>query len=241
MGHLCHCQLAGCQNNKTQHFKFDFYHKADSITIVWDDFFKSFVIDIVPKGMNEKVAEEVTCGEFLLFLEIWLLMATLQGPEDRKDHWSTQNVACNLKEHHCGLLTLCSSRGSTTSSSASGALTKHHWLTLTSSMKCERYWWHGTPMCRWCSLLCGSLALTNQCCAGQVNSLAQGSCLFQGSLSLLVKSVTPSTVLCVEYCLEWSHSKERMHRINVVNLTTKTEVGRQWDHHEIDKIYLGNR
>ena len=58
-------------------------------------FFKHFIMSVVILKMNEHLAAKGHCalsyGEFLWWIGIWLLMATLVGP-DRTDFWSLSDI-----------------------------------------------------------------------------------------------------------------------------------------------------
>ena len=58
-------------------------------------FFKHFIKSVIIPKTNEHLAAEGHCelsyGEFLRWIGIWLLMATLVGPE-RTDFWSLSDI-----------------------------------------------------------------------------------------------------------------------------------------------------
>ena len=54
-------------------------------------FCKQYVEEVLIPATNEKLESELTYGEFLVWLGLWLLMATIQGPA-RREFWSTHKV-----------------------------------------------------------------------------------------------------------------------------------------------------
>ena len=60
-------------------------------------FFKPFIVEVIIPETNKRMKAEkhrpVTYGEFLCWLGLWFLMATITGP-DRSDFWSLGEVDC---------------------------------------------------------------------------------------------------------------------------------------------------
>ncbi|KAG7356336.1 transposase IS4 [Nitzschia inconspicua] len=56
-------------------------------------FFQSFIKNVIIPATNQTMPgnRPLTYGEFLVFIGLWLLMATIVGPE-RRDYWSTKPI-----------------------------------------------------------------------------------------------------------------------------------------------------
>ena len=65
-----------------------------------------FITIILPTIQKNLPAGEkkITYGEFLKFFGIWLLMATVQGPQNR-DYWSEQPISMFREGPFCLFLT----------------------------------------------------------------------------------------------------------------------------------------
>ena len=92
----CYCCLAGGHKHKARlSFNTDIKPTIQQLFEMF--FFKPYVEGIIIPQTNTCFQEEkhcpVSCGEFLCWLGLWFLMATINGP-DHKDFWSMGEVDC---------------------------------------------------------------------------------------------------------------------------------------------------
>ena len=87
--------LKDCGSNQEPQLNHPQLHVPDMMEVFEMFFFKHFIMSVVIPKTNEHLAAEGHCvlsyGEFLRWIGIWLLVATLVGP-DRTDFWSLSNI-----------------------------------------------------------------------------------------------------------------------------------------------------
>ena len=92
----CFCYLEGGRKNKARiNFNTDVNPTIKQLFEMF--FFKPFILEVILPETNKRVKEDkhraVTYGEFLCWLGLWFLMATITGP-DHSDFWSLGEVDC---------------------------------------------------------------------------------------------------------------------------------------------------
>ena len=99
----CFHYLEGGRKNKARlNFNTDVNPTIEQLFEMF--FFKPFIVEVIipetNKFMKEGKHRAVTCGEFLHWLGLWFLMATITGP-DRSDFWSLGAVDCFVGSPMC--------------------------------------------------------------------------------------------------------------------------------------------
>ena len=92
----CFRYLEGGRKNKARlNFNTDVNPTIEQLFEMF--FFKPFIIEVIIPETNKRMKQDrhrpVTYGEFLRWLGLWFLMATITGP-DRSDFWSLGEVDC---------------------------------------------------------------------------------------------------------------------------------------------------
>ena len=88
---ICQRRVTNAQNLKAK-VKFDACVQPSILQLFEILLFKPFITSVIVPRMNESIhGEETYYGEFLVFLGLWLMMATIQGPT-RRDYWSVRPV-----------------------------------------------------------------------------------------------------------------------------------------------------
>ena len=92
----CFRYLEGGRKNKARlNFNTDVNPTIEQLFEMF--FFKPFIVEVIIPETNKRLKAEkhrpVTYGEFLRWLGLWFLMATITGP-DRSDFWSLGEVDC---------------------------------------------------------------------------------------------------------------------------------------------------
>ena len=92
----CFCYLEGGRKNKARmNFNTDVNPTIKQLFEMF--FFKPFILEVTIPETNKHMKEDkhraVTYGEFLRWLGLWFLMATITGP-DCSDFWSLGEVDC---------------------------------------------------------------------------------------------------------------------------------------------------
>ena len=92
----CFCYLEGGRKNKARlNFNTDVNPTIEQLFEMF--FFKPFILEVIIPQTNKCMKEDkhraVTYGEFLCWLGLWFLMATVTGP-DHSDFWSLGEADC---------------------------------------------------------------------------------------------------------------------------------------------------
>ena len=94
-GDCYHCLAGGCKHKSCLSFNTDVKPTIQQLFKIF--FFKPYVEGIIIPQTNICLQEEKHCpvsyGEFLCWLGLWFLMATINGP-DHMDSWSMGEVDC---------------------------------------------------------------------------------------------------------------------------------------------------
>jgi hypothetical protein len=87
---ICNRRLAGASETRpTINFPSSF---SPTLVDLFDLLFpKQFVIDVILVETNKKLKVTLSYGEFQRWIGVWLLMATIQGPE-RHDFWKQSEI-----------------------------------------------------------------------------------------------------------------------------------------------------
>jgi Transposase IS4 len=88
---ICYRKETDVSNNRAKLLNIPQGHHPDLVHLFELFFPKKFVEDVVLPNLNERVERPVRYGEFLRFIGIFFLIATVEGPH-RRDFWSLDPV-----------------------------------------------------------------------------------------------------------------------------------------------------